>query len=304
MKGLKRVFLVVVLVFCMVAGSMPLHTVWGTQDVVQAATIKISKKSLEMKVGEVKTLKVSGTKKKVKWSSSDKYVVSVNAKGKVKAVGTGSAYVKAKVGNKSFSCYVKVTSSFNANTVKKNISYTLQDTGDGVVAILKNNNKIVVSLTAKLVYYKNGKMLDSTSDWNYAFEPGKECALFFSAPYDSNYNNVAYDDYKISFTVEEANNTLADVGGISVKSNVGADNVTAEVTQKSDEKFEFVKVACVMYDAAGKAIGYDSAYAECKAQGDVDYLTFDFPYDSNYDTIYPSDYKIYVNGAYTYTWLK
>mgnify|MGYP007084611847 FL=1 len=34
--------------------------------------------------------------------------------------------------------------------------------------------------------------------------------------------------------------------------------------------------------------------------GDVDYISFDFPYDSNYDDIIPSSYKIYVDYAYTW----
>ena len=163
---------------------------------------------------------------------------------------------------------------------------------------------MTVNLDAKLVYYKNGKMLDSKSDSNCAFESGRECALYFSAPTDSDYNDVAYDDYKMSISVDEATNTVCDAKGIEIKSNIGADNVTVDAINKSGKDFSFVIVSCVMYDAFGNAIGYDYNYAECKNKEDTDYFSFDFPFDSNYDTIYPSSYKIYVNSAYTYTWLQ
>lgn len=151
---------------------------------------------------------------------------------------------------------------------------------------------------------KTVKMLDSKSDSNCAFESGRECALYFSAPTDSDYNDVAYDDYKMSISVDEATNTVCDAKGIEIKSNIGADNVTVDAINKSGKDFSFVIVSCVMYDAFGNAIGYDYNYAECKNKEDTDYFSFDFPFDSNYDTIYPSSYKIYVNSAYTYTWLQ
>ena len=304
MKRAKRLLLAIGLALAVMISAVPLQIAEGTQSVAQAASVKLSRKTLNLKVGESATLKVSGTKKAVKWSSDNKYVVSVTKKGKVLAVGEGTAYVKAKIGKKKLTCKVTVVSSFNASQAKKNISVEYQDTGHGVVVILKNNNKMTVNLGAKLVYYKNGRMLDSKSDNNSAFEAGKECALYFSAPTDSNYNDVSYDDYKMSLSVDEATNTVCDAQNIIVKSNIGSDNVTVEATNQSGKDFSFVRVSCVMYDASGNAIGYDYHYAECEKRGDTDYFSFDFPYDSNYDTIYPSSYKIYVNEAYTYTWMK
>ena len=66
--------------------------------------------------------------------------------------------------------------------------------------------------------------------------------------------------------------------------------------------YEFVKIAVVFYDAENNAVGYDYTYADCLKDGSVDYISFDYPYDSDYETIYPSNYKIYVNEAYSSTW--
>ena len=65
---------------------------------VQAASkVKLNKTSLSLRYGRYTFLKVKGTTKKVKWSSTRKSVVHVTAKGKVTASGHGTATVKAKV---------------------------------------------------------------------------------------------------------------------------------------------------------------------------------------------------------------
>ena len=70
----------------------------------------ISQSELELEVGKSAKLKVKGTKKKVKWSSSDKTVAKVNKKGKVTAVADGVATITAKVGKKKYTCEVNVWS--------------------------------------------------------------------------------------------------------------------------------------------------------------------------------------------------
>lgn len=73
-----------------------------------SAKVKINKNSVTMNSGETITLKVNGTKKKVKWSSSNKKVVIVNNKGKITAKKKGTATITAKVGGKKYRCKVIV----------------------------------------------------------------------------------------------------------------------------------------------------------------------------------------------------
>ena len=70
---------------------------------------------------------------------------------------------------------------------------------------------------------------------------------------------------------------------------------TADAIRKN---LEFIKIAIVFYDSNGNAVGYDTKYAECQVNGSVDYMSFDFPYDDDYEIIFPSSYKIYVNTAH------
>ena len=67
------------------------------------AAIKISKKTAALTVGKTLQLKVSGTKLKVTWSSSNKSVASVTLKGKVTAKKKGTATIMVAKGKDS--CY-------------------------------------------------------------------------------------------------------------------------------------------------------------------------------------------------------
>jgi len=65
-------------------------------------------KSETICVGKKIKLKVEGTAKKVKWSSSDKKIVKVDQKGNIRGLKKGTATITAKVGNKTLKCKVKV----------------------------------------------------------------------------------------------------------------------------------------------------------------------------------------------------
>ncbi len=58
--------------------------------------IKLNKTKVTLNKGKTYTLKVSGTKKKVKWSTSNKKVATVNSKGKVTAKKKGTCTITAK----------------------------------------------------------------------------------------------------------------------------------------------------------------------------------------------------------------
>ena len=75
---------------------------------VQAASVKINYTKRKMYVSGVYTLKITGTNKTVKWSSSDKNIATVSSKGKVTAKKKGTATITAKVGKDKYTCKVTV----------------------------------------------------------------------------------------------------------------------------------------------------------------------------------------------------
>lgn len=73
------------------------------------AAVKLSKKKATVTAGKTLKLKVKGTKKKVKWKTSDKQVATVSKKGVVKGIKRGDCTITAKVGKKKLTCKVTVT---------------------------------------------------------------------------------------------------------------------------------------------------------------------------------------------------
>ena len=76
------------------------------------AKIKLNKKKVTLTVGKAVKLKVLGTKKKVKWSSSNESVAMVvgkkNGVGRVISIKAGKAKITAKVMKKKYTCQVTV----------------------------------------------------------------------------------------------------------------------------------------------------------------------------------------------------
>lgn len=98
------------------------------------AAIKLSKKSIVIGKGQSVKLKVKGTRKKVKWSSTKKSVATVTKKGVVKGKKIGSCYIKAKVAGKTLKCKVTVKKPAVANAMnlrKYILSHGRPDKWDG-----------------------------------------------------------------------------------------------------------------------------------------------------------------------------
>lgn len=95
------------------SGCVPMSmTVNNTVTAQAAAKIRFNKTKLTLHAGyaieETYQLKISGTNKKAKWSTSNKNIVTVNQKGKVTARKTGKAVITAKINGKELKCSVTV----------------------------------------------------------------------------------------------------------------------------------------------------------------------------------------------------
>lgn len=77
---------------------------------VHAAALKLNKTSATLTVGKKLTLKVKNAKKtaSVKWTTSDRTVAAVSAKGVVTAKAAGKAVIKATVSKKTLKCKITV----------------------------------------------------------------------------------------------------------------------------------------------------------------------------------------------------
>lgn len=129
------------LVFAMVFGS-----------VAVSAAPKLNKTKVTLLKGEKTTLKITGTSKTVKWSSSNKNVATVSNKGRVVAKKKGTATIIAKAGKKTYKCVVKVETpklSKASVTLTEKETYTLKLSGTTVRVVYSSSNPQIASVDSK-----------------------------------------------------------------------------------------------------------------------------------------------------------
>lgn len=137
MKHFKKFYTGLALIL-MLAIVSPTSLPFSTVAVAEAATVKLNKKSLSLEVGKTYTLKVSGTKKKVTWSTSDKKIATVNKSGKVTAKKAGKATITATVDKKKYTCKVTVTKAINP--LVKNAPFEAQEVAVGNMSVVLPKN--------------------------------------------------------------------------------------------------------------------------------------------------------------------
>lgn len=132
---------------------------------VFASTVKLNKTKLTLNVGETATLKLTGTKKTVTWSSSKKSVATVSKKGKVSAKKEGTATITAKVSGKKYTCKVTVKKIYGK--VEGNITYfynkyrgNVADTNATVILIPKDGRALDMPNFSSYVFWDIKSMIN------------------------------------------------------------------------------------------------------------------------------------------------
>lgn len=117
----KKSFLALIMALAMIFSMLSI----SGNEASAKTKIKLSVKTITLFSGETKVIKLNGLTKKeskrVKWSSSNKSIITVNNKGKVKATQAGKAYIYAKYKGKKYKC--KVIVKYLYGSVSGNITY-------------------------------------------------------------------------------------------------------------------------------------------------------------------------------------
>lgn len=249
MKKLRKVLLVI-LIACMVVPIMnPVET---------QAAVKINKTSKTMYVGDTYTLKVTGTKQKVKWSSSRISIATVTQKGKVTAKAEGSAIITAKYGNKKLTCKVTVKAKDFSNKIKIVAEYTLPD-GIGWYTrhfiVVKNTSNTTVDIsTSSIAYSKDGSMIAVGEGSLDALGAG--CTSVFYEAFETD-EEIA--EYKTELTAKASKYYKSVIQDLSYETNDKKDGVIVQVTNNGDYAAEFVQ-AYALFFSGGELINYDYEY--------------------------------------------
>lgn len=133
---------------------------------VQAATIKLNTKGFSLAINHYKTLTISGTKKKVTWTSTNRGVATVSSSGKVIAKAPGSATIYASVAGKKLSVKVSVIKlSVSTATIEMGKSKTLKVYGTASKVTWSSSNKSVatISTSGKITTKAPGKVTISAT---------------------------------------------------------------------------------------------------------------------------------------------
>ena len=113
--GKLTAILCLALAFCLAVPALLPAGLDAAVSAQAASGIQLNKTKATIYNGKTLTLKITGTKSKVKWSSSDTSVAKVSSKGVVTARKVGKATITAKVGSKKLECAVTVKSPLSAS---------------------------------------------------------------------------------------------------------------------------------------------------------------------------------------------
>lgn len=162
MKNVKKIIVLLLMTIMFVVHSMNLGLNYDT-DVVQAATVSISKSSMSLIVGNTYTLRLNGTTKTGKWSSANKKIATVDSKGKVTALKAGKTEIYVQFNNKKYSCKLTVKDPvLNYKSIKLDVDDIIDLRLKGVKGKIKwssENPKIAsVDSTGEFIANAPGKV--------------------------------------------------------------------------------------------------------------------------------------------------
>lgn len=139
MKKMFKLFAVILSFVMMVTILMPIST-------TQAAKIKLNYTKKTIYEGDTFKLKVKGTKKKVKWSSSNKGIASVNSRGVVTGECDGKVTIIAKVAGKKLKCKIVVKEASKVTYINnRSVEYSENDNVERLFFGFKDQYNKVVS---------------------------------------------------------------------------------------------------------------------------------------------------------------
>lgn len=257
----------------------------------QAASVRLNKKTASVLVEKSIRLSVSGTKKSIKWYSSNPEVATVSS-GKVTGKQPGKTVITAKVAGKTLKCTVTV--KYNANEAEKKIKMIKQELNRGLLLKYTNKNSYSVSIVTTVKYRDAANTsLSETEDHNFCLEPGRSTWMYFPKPVGESSNYIAYKDYKI---IMKSSASKYKGYAQDITQWCKPDKITANVTayNYSGKNLTAAKVSVLFYNMKGQVTGYMAYYPACLQKGTHTEEVLNYPtYLSN-----PAKVETFVDYAY------
>jgi hypothetical protein len=182
------------------------------------------------------------------------------------------------------------------------ITYQIIPLESELVFFLKNNNTSgAFSGNFEIIYYDDdGKILDTSWESFKMLGAGREAAITLRGPKDTNYANMAYASYDITFKQSLSDDRFYDdmYEKIEISHNISGDKLYAQFKNNGDKEIGELDGRAVFYKG-DKVVGTTWFYLYDiepeKTATDYTYL----PYDSDYNNIDYDTYVLYFNSAVT-----
>ncbi|MCH5266618.1 MAG: Ig-like domain-containing protein [Lachnospiraceae bacterium] len=262
----------------------------ATGETAASAKVKLNKTKYTLRVGKKLKLKVKGTKKKAKWSSSKKKVATVSKKGVVTAKKAGKTTITAKVGKKKLSCKITVTkknadngnsnnnSNNNSNAdanksneeLAKSLKVTAEQAADGSVLFsIKNNNKATVNYASLTATWKDVKGKENKKELTVYFLPaGETCYLAAKRYTDDSGDVLTYTKQDLStmtYSAITVNKTYAETKDVTSTATItnnpleaGKTWASVKIENTSTIRYDYMDMTVGLYNAAGQLVAVES----------------------------------------------
>lgn len=140
--------------------------------------------------------------------------------------------------------------------------------------------------------------MSEDKEYIYCFQKGKHSVLTFNYPETADYERAPFSSYKITYNATLCTYYKSYVDNIQISSNIGSNNdVIAECVNTSSKNIDIAQLTCIYYQG-GKIVGESYDIELDLPSGNSTMITFDSPYDENYENIAYDNYKIYIDCAY------
>ncbi len=186
--------------------------------------------------------------------------------------------------------------NYSSENLGKNITSSGSVTEQGkLVVFAKNNNNIAVDMEIEVEFYDaNNTIVGSDSEELLGIGSNGEIAVEM---YDTPEN---FDNYKIYVDVEKTDE-ISYYDQLEVTHNNNGEEIAVQVKNNSQDVIEYIAVSVVYYQG-DKVVGIDDDIESDIKSGRSANFNLDFPYDKKYDDIKFDNYKVFVNGAYSFNW--
>lgn len=251
--------------------------------VTEAATkVKLNYTKKTIKKDEILKLKMIGTKKKVKWKTSDSTIAGLLSAGVVQGFRPGTAKITATVDGKKYVCKVTVTETYG--TVSGNVTYHYNQYR-GYVA---NTGSIVFLIPKGRYYYSmnvTDEKLDGISDTN---------LRYLSSSTKNKLKNLGIYATKVdgngNFTISHVPTEEYFVYIISGQTSTQGwfDSYNESTSDASDDYYQSIvnnTLLSLLDDRLGfllaKAAGYNAYASDLDVEvyeNEISTVTYEFPY--------------------------